>query len=96
MEELGARVIRSKLLAGDYILANNGSISVDTKQDLSEMYGNLIQDHTRLGNEIKLAQGCNIKLIFLIEHGEDIKTMQDVLQWVNPQVEKIKAELEEF
>lgn len=91
MENLGAKVIRSKLLVGDYILANNGSISIDTKQDMSEMYGNLVQDHTRLGNEIKLAKGCNIKLIFLIEHGENIKELDDIMTWVNPQVAKYKA-----
>jgi hypothetical protein len=90
MKDLGAKVIRSKLLVGDYMLASGGSISVDTKQDMSEMYGNIIQDHVRLSNEIKLAKECNIKLIFLIEHGEGFSCIDDVLQWKNPQVEKYR------
>jgi hypothetical protein len=90
MEQLGAKIIRSKLLVGDYMLASGGTISVDTKKDMMEMYGNIIQDHVRLSNEIKLAKDCGIKLIFLIEHGDSIKNIDDVEKWKNPRMGKYK------
>jgi hypothetical protein len=90
MKELGATVRRSKLLIGDYMLTSGGTVSVDTKKDMSEMYCNIIQDHVRLTNEMKLARDCNIKLIFLIEHGGSIKSIDDVPNWKNPQVGKHK------
>lgn len=90
MKELGATVRRSKLLVGDYMLTSGGTVSVDTKKDMSEMYCNIIQDHVRLTNEMKLARDCNIKLIFLIEHGGSIKSIDDVPNWKNPQVGKHK------
>jgi len=90
MIELGAKIIRQQLLVGDYMLASGGTVSIDTKKDLGELYSNIIQDHTRLSNEIKLAKECGIKLIFLVEHGEDIRCIDDVMQWKNPQLEKYR------
>ena len=40
---------RQKLNVGDYIIAPK--ISVDTKQGMGEVYGNLVQDHDRFRAE---------------------------------------------
>lgn len=93
MEQLGAKIIRSKLLVGDYMLASGGKISIDTKQNLDEVYANNYHDHVRFTNEIKLARECDIKLIFLIEHGCGINDISDVETWINPLMDKYKKSI---
>lgn len=82
----GHTIIKSKCLVGDYVCPSNGSISVDTKQNCSELYTDLIQDHQRFHNEVILAQDCNIKLYILVENTEGMKNPQDILKWKNPQM----------
>lgn len=90
MEQLGAKIIRSKLPLGDYALMTDMSTVIDTKKDMNEMYSNIIHDHVRFNAEIKLAKECGIKLIFLIEQGHIINCIDDVAEWSNPQVGKRK------
>jgi ribosome-associated protein len=66
-EQLGFEVVKTKNVVGDYILASKGNVSVDIKQDMSEITNNLIHDHERFRNECILAQKCDIKLYILIE-----------------------------
>jgi ribosome-associated protein len=66
-EQLGFEVVKTKNVVGDYILASKGNVSVDIKQDMSEITNNLIHDHKRFRNECILAQKCGIKLYILIE-----------------------------
>lgn len=59
-------------------------LSVDTKQDLQEVYGNVIGDHIRFRQELETAHtGEDSRLIVLIEQGE-IRTLQNVHTWKNP------------
>ena len=87
-EEQGYKLVRSKMLCGDYCIPSNGSIAVDTKADLTELYGNLIQQHDRFHNECVLAQEAGIKLYILIENKDGIKCAEDVKRWKNPQMFK--------
>lgn len=87
-EEQGYKLVHSKMLVGDYCIPSNGSIVVDTKADLSELYGNLIQQHDRFHNECVLAQEAGIKLCILIENKDGIKCVEDVKQWKNPHMFK--------
>ena len=82
LEQLGHTVIRSKMLVGDYQIANNGSVVVDTKFGMNEVESNLIHDHERFRNECKLAQEAGIKLIVLIQDPK-IKQLSDVFSWFN-------------
>ena len=75
--ELGYKIINSKMLVGDYCIPSNGSVVVDTKADLSELYGNLIQQHERFHNECVLAQEAGIKLYILIENKDGITIYRD-------------------
>ena len=84
MASLGAKLIRSKLPIGDYALLTDLSTVIDTKQDLQEVYSNIISDHKRFIAEIVKAKDNEIKLIFLVEHGKDINCITDVANWVNP------------
>lgn len=62
-------------------------VSVDTKRDLLEVYGNRCgKAHPRFRDECILAQENGIQLIVLVEDGFKIKTLEDVKSWVNPRL----------
>lgn len=82
----GIKHISSKNYVGDYISLENSKISVDRKQNLSELCTNVCQDHKRFISEIQRANDVGIKLIFLVEHGGNIKKLEDVNKWVNPRL----------
>ena len=63
----GIEVIRQALLVGDYMIANRGDISVDTKQDVRELAMDVFQEHRRFREECERAQKCGITLIILTE-----------------------------
>ena len=67
-------------------------VTIDTKQDLEEVYNNLYSskkkpsgkkesDHGRFKDELILAQQIGAKMYVLIEHGGDIKSIDDVPKW---------------
>ena len=82
LEQLGHTVIRSKMLVGDYQIANKGDTVVDTKYGMGEIENNLVHDHERFRNECILAQEAGIKLIVLIQD-EKITQMGEVFSWYN-------------
>ena len=59
-------------------------ISVDTKQDMQEVYSNVANSHVRFRNECELG-GKN--LIVLTEQAH-IDSLDDVARWQNPRVGK--------
>ena len=72
-----------KLDVGDFMLPENPKISVDRKQNLSELSRNLTNktDHSRFWKEVRRSKEQGIKLYILCEHGGKIKSIQDVAQW---------------
>lgn len=84
-KENNIKTIPQSLWVGDYMSFDNGYLSIDRKQNLSELYQNLCHQHERFKNELLRANEANIKLIILIEHGGKIKTIEDVKNWENPQ-----------
>lgn len=76
--------ISSKLYVGDYMNYDNPRLIVDRKQNLSELCGNVCQQHERFRRELLRAQENGIQLVFLVEHGADIKSLEDVYFWKNP------------
>lgn len=83
---MGIKLVNSKMLVGDYCVPSDGSISVDTKGSISELYGNLIQQHERFRNECILAKQCGIKLYILVENKDGIGSVNDISKWKNPQM----------
>lgn len=63
----GIEIIRQALLVGDYMIANQGAVSVDTKQDVRELAMDVFQEHRRFRDECERAQKCGITLIILTE-----------------------------
>lgn len=74
----------SKLYIGDYMSLDNPRVIVDRKQNLSELCGNVCQQHERFRNELIRAQENGIKLIILCENGKGIETLNDLVFWENP------------
>ena len=82
----GHEVVHSKCLVGDYICPSNGSVSVDTKQNCTELYNDLITDHKRFSAECQNAQKYGIKLYVLVENDKGFKEPRDIINWKNPQM----------
>lgn len=80
----GIKHVSSKLLVGDYMSMDNPRLIVDRKQNLLEVCNNVCQDHERFRAELIRARECGIKLVVLVEHGEGITTLEDVIFWENP------------
>ena len=76
--------ISSKLYIGDYLNFDNPRLVIDRKQNLSELCSNVCQQHKRFREELKRAAEHGMKLIFLCEHGKNIKCLEDVANWENP------------
>ena len=86
-EREGVTIIRTKLLVGDYTLPTDQRIIIDTKKDMQEVYGDIVQDHDRFHDELDLAMKAGVKLIVLVEEG-DIEELSGVVHWKNPRRER--------
>ena len=84
LQSVGLRVIRSKLIVGDYVIANRQDTSIDTKKDMVETSMDLFGDHKRFRAECQLAKDCEIRLVVLIEDNT-VSNYEELLQWTNPQ-----------
>lgn len=66
-EKMGITIVREKLDVGDYMFPN-GKISVDTKENVLELCGNVMSnDHKRFKAECIRAMESGIQLIVLVE-----------------------------
>ena len=83
---LGCKTIVTKLYVGDYQSLDNPRLVIDRKKDLQEICGNVTQQHERFQRELLRAQEAEIQLIILIEHGDDIQSLEDVYFWDNPRL----------
>ena len=84
---VGIRIVRTKIVVGDYTLPTNQSICIDTKQDLNEVYSNLVQAHDRFARECDMAVELGIKLVVLVEDDE-IDSVENVHRWSNPRYKR--------
>lgn len=89
-EENGVNYFSSKLLVGDYMNLDNPRLIIDRKQNLQELCGNVCQQHERFKKELIRAMQANIQLIILVEHGEDIRTLDDIYFWQNPRKHEVR------
>lgn len=93
LNELGYKVIRSKLPAGDYGLLTDLSVVIDTKMDLQEIYNNLIgKGHAAFRNECLLCQQNGIKLIILCEHmyANEEKQLEEMIEKAEKNIQVYK------
>lgn len=81
-EKMGVELVRNMLPFGDYALPP--AISVDTKADMAEIASNIGSDHQRFKRECIAAKEAGCQLIILVENTEGITCVNDVHEWVNP------------
>lgn len=89
-EDNGIKHFSSKLLVGDYMSLDNPRLIIDRKQNLQELCGNVCQQHERFKKELLKAMDAGIQLVILVEHGPDIKTLEDVYFWKNPRKHEVR------
>lgn len=71
-----------KLDTGDYMDADNDRLTIDRKQNLDELCGNLFSpDKSRFWREVRRAKAEHIRMIVLIEQGGRIRSLNDVPKW---------------
>ena len=89
-DDLGVQYFRSKLYVGDYQSLDNPRLVIDRKKDLNELCGNVCsKQHERFTAELRRAIQQNIKIVILVEHGEDVKSLEDVYFWENPRKHEV-------
>ena len=84
----GIKVVRSKLFVGDLALLTDMSVCVDTKYSISELYSDMYHSHERFRNEADRAMANGIKLYILVENRQGVRSIDDLIQWKNPQFSK--------
>lgn len=89
-EEQSIQSISSKLYVGDYMSLDNPRLIIDRKQNLQELCGNVCQQHERFRRELLRAKEAGITLVILVEHGAEIKSIEDVFFWKNPRKHEIR------
>lgn len=89
-DDLGIKYFRSKVYVGDYQSLDNPRLAVDRKKDLQELCGNVTQQHKRFKKELIRAMDAGIQLVILVEHGDDVRFIEDVWFWKNPRKYEIR------
>ena len=82
----GVTHVSNKLYVGDYQRLDNPMVVVDRKQNLLEVAQNVCQDHKRFKAELIRAKEAGIHIVFLVEHGRSVRSLEDVKAWVNPRL----------
>lgn len=72
-----------KLSTGDYMDSDRPDLTIDRKKDLQELAGNVCTADGRFWREARRSKEEGLKMIVLIEHGGQIKTMNDVPKWTS-------------
>ena len=79
---IGIQTERQALYVGDYTIANDGSRSVDTKQDVLELVHDIMSsDHERFRRECERAKQAGIRLLILIE---ETLPKGGLCEWASP------------
>lgn len=82
----GVEYVRRKLNFADYFNPARPDIIIDRKQTLCEVATNVTTDRKRLVREIERCNRAGCKMVFLVEHGNNIRRLEDVIKWRNPRL----------
>ena len=82
----GVEYVRRALNFADYFNPDRPGIVIDRKQNLLEVASNCTTDRKRFVREIERCNRAGCHMIVLIEHGGQIKTINDVMRWENPRL----------
>lgn len=70
-----------KLSTGDYMDPFSPFMTIDRKRNLQELAGNICTADNRFWREVRRSREEGLKMVVLIEHGGQIKSMADVPKW---------------
>lgn len=83
----GVEYVRKKLDFADYAdPARLPGTVIDRKQNLIEVVSNVTTDRARFVREIDRCHAAGCRLVVLIEHGNRIRQLEDVIGWKNPRL----------
>lgn len=83
----GVAYVRRALNFADYADPERlPGIVIDRKQNLLEVASNVVQGRKRFVREIERCNRAGCHLIVLVEHGNRIRTLEDVIDWKNPRL----------
>lgn len=83
----GVEYVRRALNFADYADPDRlPGIVIDRKQNLIEVASNVTIDRKRFVREIERCNRAGCRLIVLIEHGGQIRQLEDVIRWKNPRL----------
>ena len=87
LQAAGHRIIRSKVVVGDY--CRPPTESIDTKASMAEIAQNIgtKEEHRRFIEELKFAKEIGCRLTILVENTDGIRSIADVQRWRNPRLE---------
>lgn len=88
-DTLDVTYFRSKLFVGDYASVDNPRVVIDRKKDLQELCGNVTQQHERFRAELVRAKENGFQIIILVEHGPDVRALEDIYFWQNPRKHRV-------
>ena len=77
----GVQHYTSKLYKGDYMSLDNPRLVVDRKHKLAELEYNFKDAR-------KTTKGYGSLIVFLVEHGGQIRSIDDVAKWENPRLQE--------
>lgn len=81
-----------KLDTGDYMDSSDEHLTIDRKQNLDELCGNLFSpDKSRFWREVRRAKEGKIRMIVLIEEGGQIRSLKDVPNWKSDYHKKVSG-----
>ena len=83
----GVEYVRRALNFADYADPDRlpGTV-IDRKQNLLEVAYNVVQDRKRFVREIERCNRSGCRLVVLVEHGNSVKALEDVIWWKNPRL----------
>lgn len=85
----GVEYVRRKLNFADYAdPARLPGVVIDRKQNLLEVAANVTTDRKRFIREIERCNNAGCRMVVLIEHGNTIRQMEDVIRWKNPRLKE--------
>ena len=82
----GVEYVRRALNFADYLNPERPEIVIDRKQNLLEVASNVVQQRKRFVREIVRCERAGCHMVVLVEHGNMIKKLEDVIRWKNPRL----------
>ena len=84
----GIEYERRTLNFADYFNPARPGVVIDRKQNLLEVAGNVVQGKKRFVREIERCNRAGCHMVVLIEHGNTVRSLEDVIWWKNPRLKE--------